>query len=354
MPRPRNKENKGLPKRWRKRGGSYYYLVPLDQRSNWDGKTEFKLGRTLTEAYKCWAERLEIIDGAETVAELAERFMLEHLPTTSHANQQQSALALRRLLPVFGNMRPQDIEPTHAYRYFDLQSKASTPHSAKADVSVLKTMLSKAVRWGLIKNNPLIKNVRIEIDSKGSRYIEDWEVDEMMSLDNRSRGVQIIQPYIRLKLMTGLRRGDLLRLTCGQLKHDGFTVELNKTKSSSGKVLRFSRTDQLEEVWQKIMALPPRRIGSAPLFVTRQGKSYIDETGRAGAFNSIWQRFVAKCLKETSISERFDEKGLRTKVGSDQETVAEASRLLGHTNTATTEKSYRASAVQIVPLRIKH
>ena len=47
MPKQRNPENQGLPKRWRFTRNAYYYQVPPGQEFNWEGKQTFKLGNTL-------------------------------------------------------------------------------------------------------------------------------------------------------------------------------------------------------------------------------------------------------------------------------------------------------------------
>jgi len=46
-------------------------------------------------------------------------------------------------------------------------------------------------------------------------------------------GVLIANTYIRFKLMTGLRRGDILRLKLSNLRDDGIHVLLNKTTEVS-------------------------------------------------------------------------------------------------------------------------
>jgi hypothetical protein len=50
MPRARKDENRGYPKSWRFRCDAYYYRVPKGQEHLWDGKKEFHLGRSLSEA----------------------------------------------------------------------------------------------------------------------------------------------------------------------------------------------------------------------------------------------------------------------------------------------------------------
>ena len=48
MARKRNRENIGLPSRWRFRYNAYYYHPPADLREYWDNKAEFRLGRSLS------------------------------------------------------------------------------------------------------------------------------------------------------------------------------------------------------------------------------------------------------------------------------------------------------------------
>ena len=68
MPRARNNENCGYPKSWRFRYDAYYYRVPKGQEHLWDGKKEFHLGRSLSEAAAEWAKRVHRIEHDATVA----------------------------------------------------------------------------------------------------------------------------------------------------------------------------------------------------------------------------------------------------------------------------------------------
>ena len=83
MPRPRKPENKGLPARWRHLHGAYYYAVPPGLEPQWDGKKLFRLGATLSAAYRRWAARLETADTAKTIGQLLDRYAL--VGTTSRA-----------------------------------------------------------------------------------------------------------------------------------------------------------------------------------------------------------------------------------------------------------------------------
>ena len=152
---------------------------------------------------------------------------------------------------------------------------------------------------------------------------------------------------------TGLRRGDILRLKLSSIRDDGIHILLNKTKQGTGKrlIIEWDREGDMRALLDEILRIPPRRIGDAPLFVTRQGKPYTDNQGRCNAFDSLWQRFMDKVMETTNVSERFQERDLRAKVASDSDSLVEASERLGHADTAITQRVYRRKPVRIQPLK---
>lgn len=353
MPKPRNKKNRGLPKRWRFKNGAYRYLVPPGMEGQWDSKKEFTLGKTLPEAYRVWADRLAELEDITTASDLMDRYLLEVVPTKSHKSQESNQLAIRRLRPVFGMMRPAEIQPVHVYKYADLVTKAHGKTSAKHDIQCLSHLLTKAVEWGVINRNPILGQVRIKGAAPRDRLVEDWEIDEALAIKSSFRGVLIANAYIRFKLMTGLRRGDILRLKLSNLNDDGIHILLNKTKLSTGKrlIIEWDKDGDMRKLVDEILRIPPRRIGDAPLFVTRQGKSYIDSQGRCNAFDSLWQRFMDKVMENTKVTERFQERDLRAKVASDSDSLIEASERLGHADTSITQRVYRRKPVRVQPLK---
>ena len=328
-------------------------MVPPGMEDQWEGKKEFTLGKTLPDAYQVWADRLAELEDITTVSDLMDRYLLEVVPAKSFKSQESNQLAIRRLKPVFGMMRPSEVQPVHAYKYADLVTKAHGRTSAKHDIQCLSHLLTKAVEWGVINRNPLLGQVRIKGTGPRDRLVEDWEIDQALAIESSYRGVLVANVYIRFKLMTGLRRGDILRLKLSNLKEDGIHILLNKTKQSTGKrlIIEWDQEGDMRALSDEILRIPPRRIGDAPLFVTRQGKSYIDDQGRCNAFDSLWQRFMDKVMAETKITERFQERDLRAKVASDSDSLIEASERLGHADTAITQRVYRRKPVRIQPLK---
>ena len=88
MARQRNKDHRGLPKGWRFKNGAYRYRVPAGQEHQWDNKTEFRLGTTLSEAHHTFAGRIASGEGAiSTIAQLLDRYSYEVTPSKSSRMQ---------------------------------------------------------------------------------------------------------------------------------------------------------------------------------------------------------------------------------------------------------------------------
>lgn len=350
MPRARKTENKGLPARWRNTHGAYYYQVPPGQEGAWDNKKTFRLGATLPAAYAVWAERIQTDADAKNVSQLLDRYLLEVIPRKAITTQAQNRSALKPLRIAFGKMRLTDIVPRHVYKYVDV-SKAKT--GAHREIEVLSHAFTKAVEWGYIDRHPFKGEVRLAEPKPRSRYIEDWEILECLSLDSKRKkgSVRAVQAYIRLAVLTGLRRGDLLRLTMSDLKDDGIHVEPGKTEDSTGVRLIIAWTDELRSAVAAAKAARPVQLAQF-LFCNRDGDGYFkEENGRAGGWESMWSGFIKRVLTETKVKERFTEHDFRAKCGSDAESLEHAQKLLAHASSNTTKRFYRRKPEIVKPIK---
>jgi integrase len=224
-PAPRNKEHKGLPSRWRHKHGSYYFRVPPGLEDQWDGKMEFRLGSSLPEAYRTWAGRIEEPDNIRLMKQLFARYELEVLPAKAPKTQESNLLSLRRLRAVFGEMLVKYVRPRHANSYLDKVTKKHGAHSANRDYEVLSHTLTKGVKWGAIDAHPTRRLVEKNRVTPRERYVSDDELLTALEVAG-----PILKAYITLKYITGLRRGDLLRLRMANITEDGRYIEkLGKT-----------------------------------------------------------------------------------------------------------------------------
>lgn len=109
-------ENRKLPARWVHKHGAFYYLPPPEVRHLWDGKSWFRLGTTLPEAYRVWAERIGRPQTVTTIGELLDRYLLEVVPTKAPKTATENVKQIARLRLVFGHMALTDLEPHCAGR----------------------------------------------------------------------------------------------------------------------------------------------------------------------------------------------------------------------------------------------
>lgn len=342
-PKPRLSENKALPAGWRLKHGAYYYRPPVQLKDLWDGKTEYRLGKTLSEAYRVWASKLELYADAKTMGELLDRYALEVVPLKAPTSQESNNISIRKLRAVFGHMPIETVKPKHVYQYRDLRGRQGKS-SANRDIEVLSHAFTKAIEWGLSEDHPVKGKVRKFSTPPRNRYIEDWEILEALTVAS-----PFIRAYIRLKLLTGLRRGDLLSLKLSDLQEDGIHVTPRKTSNSTGKRIIITWSDELLDSISEAKALR-KKVYSIWLFHTRQGQPYVNDDGYAAGFSSIWQRFMAKVLRQTKVTERFTEHDLRAKVASDTNSE-HATQLLGHATSEITERVYRRKPSKINPAR---
>jgi integrase len=100
-------------------------------------------------------------------------------------------------------------------------------------------------------------------------------------------------------------------------------------------------------------AISVRPVHISPfLFCTRKGTGYINEaTGNPSGWKSLWQRFFARVLAETKVTENFTEHDLRAKVASDADSLQHAMELLSHADAAITQRVYRRKATIIQPAK---
>lgn len=117
-------------------------------------------------------------------------------------------------------------------------------------------------------------------------------------------------------------------------------VTPSKTEGTTGKSIVIEWSPELTAAVESAKSARPLDI--APwLFCTKAGDCYVADDGLASGWDSMWQRFMARLLKETKITARFTEHDLRAKVGSDSDSLERARQLLGHADAKITAKVYR-------------
>lgn len=327
MNKPRLSKNKSLPSRWRKRGKSYYYRPHPGARHHWDGKVEYCLGQSLAEAHAEFARRIGYEGTLRTVAQLCDRYLLEVVPGKAAATQKSNRLSIARIRGVMGQSDVSAIRPVHLHAYRDRIGERESKKKANLDLEVLSHMFTKSIEWGIRDDHPMtgkkVTKFRLE-----HRRVLPTEADVLTFLPYLSRKFQL---YVALKIWTGRRKGELLRL---HRSADVTDRGLRFTDNKSGDELLIPWEPETRAIVQELLTLRDGKRGMY-LFSTRDGNPYITADGDTSGFNSVWQR-AQKKYREAG-GKHFTEHDLR-KFRASQLTADQAQRLLNHSTGQTTRR----------------
>ncbi|AHF05520.1 hypothetical protein MARPU_09640 [Marichromatium purpuratum 984] len=297
----------------------------MDPDTGKNGKA-IPLGPDKSAALRKWAELMgDQASTEQTIKGLWIRYKREELPRKAQATQRSAKQQSRRLLAVFGDMAPGAIEPRHAIQYLDKRGQQS-PTQANREIALLRHMLTKATHWGGLLRNPLLGLQYRNPEQPRDRYVTDAELEN---------AIQRARPWMAalmwLAYLTGLRRGDVLRLTRFQLKPEGIETKEQKT----GKRVLIEWTPELQRVVDQALADSP----DDRLFPLTES-----------AVDNAWGRFQRSLAADGF--ERFLLKDLRAKHATDFEaTGGDATNQLGHSGRAVTVRHYLRKPRRVVPLK---
>lgn len=181
-----------------------------------------------------------------------------------------------QLLPAFGALPLDRIDRAAVHLWFDCYSRTA-PGGANRTLDVLRQILNHAIACGCIAANPtrgVVRNPRRKL----TRFLSRDEVGRLhQALDvHRGRGSGRQQAeIIRLLLLTGCRKGELVRLRWSDV--DGDILRLSDSKTGPRSVF-------LNAHAQAILARQPRT-GSAYVF-----PSLVDSSRPRSMELSLWAK----------------------------------------------------------------
>ena len=135
----------------------------------------------------------------------------------------------RRLLPAFGSKPLDRIAPARIGRWFDAYSRTA-PGNANHALDLLRQIMNYAVARGHVETNParaIQRNRRTPL----TRFLSRDEIARLhRALDGQTRKTNREQAdIIRLLLLTGCRRGEIVRLRWSEVDGDRLVLGDGKT-----------------------------------------------------------------------------------------------------------------------------
>lgn len=222
-----------------------------------------------------------------TIRQFSEEYMthVEAHCTTSTAKRYRNLLDTH-IRPKLGHLTLRETNPGHIQRYGDLRLKDAKPATVRQEMMFVSGMFREAMKRDLIERNPLERVDKPSIDNTIVRYLDPEEEKRLLGF-----APEPIRSAIIASIHSGLRDGELSKLTWADVRFRERVLVVRQTKSKRDRVVPMSRTlhDLLESL--------PRHITSPYVFTSpRTGGKYdrFDTTGwreairRAGIKNFRW------------------------------------------------------------------
>ena len=158
-----------------------------------------------------------------------------------------------RLLPAFGSKPLDRITPAEVRKWFDARS-AIAPGGANKGIGLLRQIMNFAIARGYVERNPT-QGIRSNRRPKLTRFLSREEIARLhRALDRRTgEGSRQQADIVRLLLLTGCRRGEIVGLRWSEVQADGLVLADSKTRprrvplnAQAGRILdRQPRTESL-------------------------------------------------------------------------------------------------------------
>ena len=134
-----------------------------------------------------------------------------------------------RVLPAFGSKRLDRIAPTEVRRWFDDFSRTA-PGNANHGLALLRQILNFAGACGHIDTNPA-RDIQRNRRPVLTRFLSREEVDRLHRVLERQtgRGQRQQADIVRLLLLTGCRRGEILQLRWSEVHDERLILQASKT-----------------------------------------------------------------------------------------------------------------------------
>ncbi len=186
-----------------------------------------------------------------TFREFADEYLRRSDPHWKPSGRKTVRIYLKaRILPAFGKMPLDRIEPEDVAAWFDAASREK-PGAANRALDILRSMMFRAEEWGLRERgaNPCL-GVRMNAKKPVARFLDTQELGRLgRALDAHEAEWPEFVAAVRLLALTGCRRSEILNLRWRDIGDDAISLKDGKTGP---------RTVPLGEAARALIASLPR------------------------------------------------------------------------------------------------
>jgi integrase len=184
-------------------------------------------------------------------SEFSERYM-EFSKANKRSYGIEKCYVRASLKPYFGEQRLDQITAMLAEQFKQKRLKDGLKKSSiNREVGLLKSMLSKAVKWELVERNGARDCNLFKLDDpQPDRVLSQGEEMKLLAACDGPElklRAPLLKPIILVAVYTGLRRGEILRLRWTDIDFDSGVLIVRQAKTASGQGRRVNINSRLKD-----------------------------------------------------------------------------------------------------------
>jgi integrase len=188
--------------------------------------------------------------------------------------------AVNTMVELSGELYLQDITTKMIEDFKTRRATQGKPNSVNKDLTVIKSMFSRAVRWGYVKESPAQGVDIIRRIDGSARYLSQEEAKNLMQTCKASASPRLYEIVV-MALHTGMRLGEILHVQWRDIDFSRGVVAVVSREEHPTKN-RKSRQIPLSQFLSESLRQIPRRLNSPYVFPNDDGTPRrVDTVSRA-------------------------------------------------------------------------
>jgi integrase len=180
-------------------------------------------------------------------SKLAERYR-EYGKATKQAWEEEKHV-FDSFAKLFGETPLSQISTWQIEKWKTERRKEVKPGTVNRQLTVIKHAFRMAVQWGMTAHNPASSVKRLPVNDQRTRFLTAQEILELL----KACEAQIVSPWllplVTLALNTGMRQGELLRLTWDHVDLDRGVITVKQTKNLRLKTIAINEPARQALTW---------------------------------------------------------------------------------------------------------
>jgi len=231
------------------------------------------------------------------------------------------------LLPKFGHVPMADISTQALQTYHNHLKVKLSPATANRHLSLLHRLFSLSVRWGYLEKNVCTGISKFQENNKHQRFLSNEEIRNLFSAADTDENI-FAAAYIKILLLTGVRRSEGLGMKWEHLRLDGPKPMWYVPHTKSGK----SRYVLLNPMALQILEALPKIHGNPYVFVGKVQGNAIQNPMKA------FKRIIARAGVESTFRLHDIRHTVASLIVNNGGSLYDVQAALGHANSSISER----------------